>query len=314
MNTPFASIIVPVYNGERSISKCIESLVSQDYPTDKYEIIVVDNYSNDRTAEITQEYPVTYVFENRSQNSYAARNTGVKYSKGDALVFFDADQIATTSWLKKLLSQWDSEGYGAFGGREINRVPGFPLIEDSLLPNKDEPRKGSFILLSTACAAYRKNVFERLNGFDEAYASAGDNDLSIRLQKKLGLKIKYISDAVFYHMQPRYNLLSLMRRESRFGFGTSLLESKHPEIKRSIWIHTANPLSRTISGLGALFYGILKPINFKKKRERSIMILLDILLRWSYYYGVLSYHLGMERCGDLPKGTKSGKNQRIGMG
>ena len=308
MYLPFASIIIPVFNGEKSISKCIESLLSQYYPTDKYEIIVVDNNSNDCTAKIIQEYPVTYVFENRSQNSYAARNTGVKYSKGDALVFFDADQIATVSWLKNLLSRWDSQEYGAFGGQQITRVPGFPLIEDYLMPDSGVGRKGGFFLLSTACAAYRKNVFERLNGFDEAYASAGDNDLSIRLQKQLGLKIKHISNAVFYHMQPRYNLLSLLKREIRYGFGTSLLEAKHLEIRRSIWIHAANPLARSISGLGALLYGILKPINLKKKGERSKVILLDIILRWAYFYGVLAYHMGMKRCGDLPPGTRSGKN------
>ena len=76
MDFPFASIIVPVFNGEKSISKCIESLLSQDYPTDRYEIIVVDNNSNDRTGKIIQEYPIRYIFEDRSQNYYSARNTG----------------------------------------------------------------------------------------------------------------------------------------------------------------------------------------------------------------------------------------------
>jgi glycosyltransferase involved in cell wall biosynthesis len=102
MSCPLASIIASVFNGEKSISKCIESPLSQDYPTDRYEIIVVDNNSTDRTAKIIQGYPTRYVFEDRSQNSYSARNTGVKCSKGDALAFFDTDQVGPRSWLKNL--------------------------------------------------------------------------------------------------------------------------------------------------------------------------------------------------------------------
>ena len=123
MNLPFASVIVPVYNGESMIAECIESLLSQDYPKDKYEIIVVDNNSNDHTPDIVKKYPVKYTMETRIQSSYAARNTGVKYAEGEALIFFDADQIATQNWLKNLMQEWTQKQYGAFGGRAVNIIP-----------------------------------------------------------------------------------------------------------------------------------------------------------------------------------------------
>lgn len=310
MDLPVASIIVPVFNGEQSISRCIESLLSQDYPKDKYEIIVVDNNSNDRTAKIIQKHPVKYVFEDRSQNSYSARNTGVRFSKGDALVFFDADQIATGSLLGTLLSEWNKEEYGAFGGKGINRVPGSPLIEKYLAsPDNEEPRNGRFILLATDCAAYRRSVFLKLGGFDETFASGGDHDLCMRMQKILGLKIKFIFDAVFYHMQPRRNLSALMKKASRIGFSSCMLWSKYPELKISMWDYAGNSLSRTIMGFGSLLYLIIKPVSMKEKHERTILTLLDIFLKWAHNYGVLAYHLGMKRCGDLPPKTRSGKRQ-----
>jgi len=53
---PFVSVIVPVYNGEKTIAECVKSLLSQDYPKDRYEIIIVDNNSKDQTAEIIKKY------------------------------------------------------------------------------------------------------------------------------------------------------------------------------------------------------------------------------------------------------------------
>ena len=63
MTTPLISIVVPVFDGEDLIGDCIESLLAMDYPEDRREIIVVDNKSNDRTAEIIGRYPVIGVLE-----------------------------------------------------------------------------------------------------------------------------------------------------------------------------------------------------------------------------------------------------------
>ena len=62
-NAPSVSVIVPVYNGEKTIEKCILSLMDQDYPRDRYEIIVVDHGSTDGTAKIVKQFPVKYLSE-----------------------------------------------------------------------------------------------------------------------------------------------------------------------------------------------------------------------------------------------------------
>ena len=96
--------MVPVYNGESMIGKCIESLWNQDYPKDRYEIIIVDNDSKDGTAEVIKRYPAKYVLEDKIHTSYGARNTGARHAKGELRAFCDADETAEKQWLKTLVA------------------------------------------------------------------------------------------------------------------------------------------------------------------------------------------------------------------
>ena len=89
---PFVSVIVPVRNGERTVADCLTSLLELDYPTDSREILVVDNGSTDRTAEIVQRLPVTYLLEERVGRSHA-RNRGIEASSSELLAFIDADCV-----------------------------------------------------------------------------------------------------------------------------------------------------------------------------------------------------------------------------
>jgi glycosyltransferase AglI len=307
IDLPFASIIIPVYNSQNIIGECLESLLTQNYPKNKYEIIVVDNRSTDHTAEIIKRYPVKYLFEGTIQSSYAARNRGVKHSVGEALVFFDADQVATVNYLKNLLGRWDQKNFGAFIGREINIVTGSPFLEKYFESDDTESIQNDLVILSTSCTACRKTSFETLGGFDSSLVSGGDRDFGIRLQKELGLEIKHIHDAVFYHKQPRSNVPSVLKREIRMAFGSTMLGLKHPEFKKSLFSCTVQASMRTILGLGALLRGVLKSSDTKNRREHVLTILLDVASRWAYCYGVLLYYLGAQRCGDLPPGTKGGR-------
>ena len=104
---------------------------------------------------------------------------------------------------------------------------------------------------------------------------------------------------------------STLKRETRIAFGICMVGSKHLEEKRSLWTYTISPIKRTVIGIPALTYGLIKPLHGKSRKEHLQMILLDITFRWAYYYGVLKYLLGSEKCGDLPNGTKSGKKASL---
>ena len=71
------SVVVPVFNGAQRISRCLEYLLAQSYPSDRREIIVVDNGSSDGTRELVGGFPVTLLSETSCRSPYAARNAGI---------------------------------------------------------------------------------------------------------------------------------------------------------------------------------------------------------------------------------------------
>ena len=76
VDRPYISVIVPIYNEERYIERCARSLVSQDYPKDRFEVLFVDNNSSDRSAEIARGIEGIRVLSESTQGDYAARNRG----------------------------------------------------------------------------------------------------------------------------------------------------------------------------------------------------------------------------------------------
>ena len=120
LEVPFVSIVVGVRNEERYISECVDSLLSIDYPKEKYEIIIVDGMSNDNTQNIIKQYSVKLIL-NEKQNVAAARNLGVKNAKGDLIAFTDGDCEVNKSWLKILVKEFmtASDDVACVGGPNL---------------------------------------------------------------------------------------------------------------------------------------------------------------------------------------------------
>lgn len=96
------SVVVPFYNSERYISECIESLLSQKYPMENYEIIMVDNNSTDASADIVRRYSQVKLVSEKRQGAYAARNRGLKEARGEVIAFTDPDCVPSSDWLKEI--------------------------------------------------------------------------------------------------------------------------------------------------------------------------------------------------------------------
>jgi len=93
------SVIVPSYNEEANIARCLESLCNQTIPRDEYEIIVVDGNSKDNTREIAERY-ADLVFIQTSAKVGGARNDGVIRSRGEIIATTDADCVLPPNWLE----------------------------------------------------------------------------------------------------------------------------------------------------------------------------------------------------------------------
>ncbi|MBU0477486.1 glycosyltransferase [bacterium] len=307
-NKPFVSVIIAVYNGEKVIDECIKSLLTQDYPRDKYEIIIADNNSNDKTREVIKKYPVKYVMEDTIKGPSAARNTGAKVAGGEIFIFFDSDQIAEKSWLRKILQGWEYEKYGAFSGRNIYVDINKDLISDywsgkcSKKVNRVKKGRLDSRFFAGGNIGIRKNIFEGLGGFDVGLSTCEDIDFALRMYKKSNVFIKYNDDAVAYHKQ-RTNIRSLLKREFWFGYGSVILERRHREVRKHFIIIRA--ILRTLLGGVALVCGFFKPMKTMIRKRHLQLILLDIAMRWSNCFGRVRAYVVC-----CPYGTKTFKNKK----
>lgn len=94
------SVVIPVYNAEPYIKRCIEGLLAQDFPRDRFEVLFVDNNSPDASAQIIRRYEpdVRYLHESK-QGAYAARNRALKEARGRVIAFTDPDCVPSHDWL-----------------------------------------------------------------------------------------------------------------------------------------------------------------------------------------------------------------------
>jgi glycosyltransferase involved in cell wall biosynthesis len=230
---PFVSVIVPVLNGERTIRDCLVSLLRMHYPAGRREILVVDNGSTDRTAEIVRGLPVRYLRENR-RGAALARNMGIGASRGEILAFTDADCVVSTGWLRDLVKGFDHEHVGVVAGEVVAYPPKTPA-ERNAARRKPLWQKyalkypGSPWFLS-GNAAVRRKVFDSVGLFDPRFTGGGSEDIDFawRFFQCGEFELRYRPKAVVFHRH-RASARELFEQRKRYGRGQAILCRKHPD-------------------------------------------------------------------------------------
>ncbi|PJE70156.1 hypothetical protein COU97_01170 [Candidatus Shapirobacteria bacterium CG10_big_fil_rev_8_21_14_0_10_48_15] len=99
---PTVSIVTPTYNEAKNIGRCLDAIFSQDYPRNKIEVWVVDNYSTDQTVALAKKYPVKIIY-NRVRDAQLSKMLAFKKARGDLFCYIDADyKLRGRDWLKKM--------------------------------------------------------------------------------------------------------------------------------------------------------------------------------------------------------------------
>lgn len=227
-DVPRISVIVPAYNAESVLADCLHALVEQEYPRDRYEILVVDNNSQDRTAEIIRKFPVTSLSKTDQQSSYAARNAGVAKAAGEILAFIDADCVADGHWLANAVELFRDPTVGCVAGH-IGNTPPVTVVQEYLL---DVLAQTDFLTnpflpyAVTANVFYRKDVFDRIGPFEGAWISGGDADLAWRMQLKTPYRLTYCESATINHTHRRTRRAHFRQRWT-WGYGAVLLYARY---------------------------------------------------------------------------------------
>jgi glycosyltransferase involved in cell wall biosynthesis len=223
MSSKNLSVIIPCYNEEHNIGKCLQTLSHQSI--DEYEIIVLDDGSTDETKEVVKKFDVRFLQQSHCGPA-AARNRGAQEAVGSILVFVDADMFFDKHFLERLTAPIRAgQTIGTFTkdefvGNSDNIWAVCWNLETVDSPNRrvrtNEPDD------SVVFRAILRDEFLRVGGFDTAVGYDDDHTL----YPKLGVKARLAMGAICYHNNP--GTLPEVYQSARW-IGRSRRFSDHPE-------------------------------------------------------------------------------------
>jgi glycosyltransferase involved in cell wall biosynthesis len=232
---PFVSVVIPTRNRADLLPDAIASLVQQDYPKDRFEIIVVDDGSDDTTRSAMLSLsgedgrPPILLFRQAPRNPNAARNRGAEMARGSLVAFVDDDELAPDGWLSTLVDAalrhpeaacvggpyrvrfdgrpprlctgcWPGEGWFDLGGKEevVSDVPG-----------------GNMLI--------RREVFENIGQFDDRLRGYGEETEWMWRARGRGMNVLYVPDAWVWHRRTADRARLRRRTSKAFSVGREMV-------------------------------------------------------------------------------------------
>ena len=211
------SIIIPVYNEERILGACLSSITEISYPISQYEVLIVNDGSTDKSAEIArsfiEENQNMRLLSKKNGGKGSAQNHGLEHAKGKYILITDADAIVEKEWLSKMVENLDK--FDLVLGSCYAKDPKTWLekIQNAhyLIKFKYGGAKG--IPTIGANNGFRKDIVDEIGRFDETKTSVtGD---FIRRAKEKNLKIHYDPDIVVY-TKCTSNILGFLKQKLRW--------------------------------------------------------------------------------------------------
>ena len=237
--TPKISVVLCTYNGSATLEESLIHLGKLKYPD--YEVIVVNDGSTDRCGEIARKYPVRLI-ETENHGLSSARNTGWQAATGEIVAYIDDDAYPDEHWLDYLALTFTKTGFAAVGG------PNLSPIEDGWKAQciARAPGGPTHVLLSDRTAehipgcnmAFKRDLLEKLGGFDHQFRVAGDDvDICWRVLD-LGEKIGFSPAALVWHHR-RPSIAKFWKQQKFYGRAEALLHRKWPQkfnqVNHTMW-------------------------------------------------------------------------------
>jgi glycosyltransferase involved in cell wall biosynthesis len=294
------SVIVAVRNEEEYIDKCLDSLIKQDIPHEKYEIIVIDGMSDDKTPEILSQYQSRFphlirIFDNPKRFQSIGRNIGVKNAEGEVVIFFNGHSYADSRYVGILFNALRSSP------PEIAAI-GTPLYvpDDETFFNKAMAYVqmsflgggGTTFRLSnrkkyvdtTPLPAYKKEIVESVGLHDERLHDAEDLELQWKIRKK-GYKLMICHDARVYYYRKHNSFRLLAKKMINYGISRAIVTKKHPRaFKLPIFMPALMIISIALLPIFVLFYSLLADVILATTAVYLAAILIS------------SLYLSLKRC------------------
>ncbi len=312
------SVVIPTYNRQPILAKCLHALERQDFAPETaiadYEIVVVDDGSTDGTLDWLRAqaaaFPHVVTYEQDHCGPAAARNLGVERARGETIIFIDSDLVVTPAFLQAHAAAL------ARGERELGSDRLFTYGAVINTCNFEHPTSEPYKLTDFSAAYFatgnvaiaRKWLLEA-GLFDTSFQLYGweDLELGVRL-KKLGLTLIKCPEAVGYHWHPPFSLAeipSLINKEIERGRMGVLFYQKHPtwNVRMMIqmtWLHRA--LWGLLSLGGRLNERSLAPLLqwlIERGRPQLALEIARVFLNWYNVKGVYAAYAELKQAGKL---------------
>jgi cellulose synthase/poly-beta-1,6-N-acetylglucosamine synthase-like glycosyltransferase len=205
-SNPMVTIVIPTRNNGNEIGRCLRSIAKNEYP--RYEVIVVDSHSQDRTVEIAEEYGCRVLYENVGTRA-AAINVGAEGARGNYVAFTDADAVVDKAWLFNLLGPLKDPLVGATTGSQLVPEDG-PFFTRCLFKGWETFLGGGTLHAMSSDriksvdhpvgvnSMVRKDILRELGRVSEDLITAEDVELGCKIRNR-GYRVLYVPNAVVWH-------------------------------------------------------------------------------------------------------------------
>ncbi len=238
---PFVSVVVPARDEEHTLGLCLDSITTQQWPTDRLQVVVVENGSRDRTRAVAEAWaardPRVGVVVSEAANHAEAMNIGIQAARGEIVARVDAHSHVDRRYVPEVVAAFDRHPEAAaVGGAFLaagetlrERVAGFARSSrlgvgggygTDRIPH-DHPVR------SVQCGAYRREALLAVGGFDPAMTYGEDEELNWRLRQR-GFQV-ILCPALLQLYRPRASLAGLWRQYWHYGRGRMRVLRKHPD-------------------------------------------------------------------------------------
>lgn len=249
------SIIVATYNRLEELRELTESFEKLDFPRDHFQLIIVDDGSEDGTREYIEQSDFNFEVEYYRQENKgpgAARNLGMKQAKGEYFMFIDSDCTVPADYLKRIDKRVEEDDLEAFGGPDTYRDDFPPLLKainysmTSFIGTggtRGSKKSVTKFYPRSFNMGIHRMVYEKIGGMG-GLRHGQDMDFSARIYRA-GFKVGLIEDAHVYHKR-RTNLRRFFKQIFNWGVARINLSRLHPQLIKPIHLAPAIILAGTI--------------------------------------------------------------------
>jgi cellulose synthase/poly-beta-1,6-N-acetylglucosamine synthase-like glycosyltransferase len=261
---PFISIVVPIRNEEATIERLARSLLDQDYPHDRYEILMADGGSTDGTRQILERVDVERrirVLDNPGRTAPAALNVAIAQAAGEIVTRVDGHSFVAPDYLSRVVAVMETSGESVVGGpvRMLADTPFRKALVEALyakiavgsVPYRTLDTRAYVESLQTG--SFRRAVLDTVGPFDESLAVVEDLDMNTRI-RKAGFRLLLDPSIRFWYL-PRPSLVALWKQIYTVGLVKARILRKHPDIFKwkyvlpsAFVIALAGALASTVAG------------------------------------------------------------------